>query len=77
MKRDIHMTRDLYIRKCCDRIDVQSSSCIAAVHTDSHVMEIIHVDLRMGWLRLVGSLKNRALLRNIVSFIGLLCKRDL
>jgi len=31
----------------------------------------------MGWLRLVGFLKFQALLQNIVSFIGLVCKRDL
>jgi len=31
----------------------------------------------MGWLRLVGSLNHRSLLQNIVSFIGLFCKRDL
>jgi len=31
----------------------------------------------LGWLRLVGSLNARCLLQNIVSFIGLFCKRDL
>jgi len=31
----------------------------------------------MGWLWLVGSLKYRSLSQNIVSFVGLFCKRDL
>jgi len=31
----------------------------------------------MGWLRLVGSRNYRSLLQNIVSFVGLFCKRDL
>jgi len=31
----------------------------------------------MGWLRLVGSFKSYVSLQNIVSFIGLFCKRDL
>ena len=30
----------------------------------------------MGWLPLVGSIKSRSLLQNIVSFIGLFCQRD-
>ena len=29
----------------------------------------------MGWLRLVGSLSYRSILQNIVSFIGLFCKK--
>jgi len=31
----------------------------------------------MGWLRLAGSMNYRSLLQNIVSFIGLFCKRDI
>jgi len=31
----------------------------------------------MGWLRSVGSIKSYVSLQNIVSFIGLFCKRDL
>ena len=31
----------------------------------------------MGWLRSVGSINYKSLLQNIVSFIGLFCKRDL
>ena len=31
----------------------------------------------MGWLRLVGSINDRSVLQNSVSFIGLFCKRDL
>jgi len=33
--------------------------------------------MRVGWLRSVGSIKFKSLLQNIVSFIGLFCKRDL
>ena len=44
--------------------------CIKSIH---------HIDTsnRMGWLRLVGSLKFKVSLQNRVSFIGLFCKRDL
>ena len=38
---------------------------------------IFHALDPMGWLRLVGSLKYRSLLQNIISFIGLFWKRDL
>jgi len=34
-------------------------------------------DSLMGWLRSVGSINYTSLLQNIVSFIGLFCKRDL
>jgi len=37
----------------------------------------LEVCIGMGWQWLVGFLKYRSLLQNIVSFIGLFCQRDL
>jgi len=49
------------------------------IHTYTHTsgaMATLILSL-MGWLRSVGSIIYKSLLQNIVSFIGLFCKRDL
>jgi len=56
-------------------LSLSLSLCVSC----THMTWLIWHDLQlvMGWLRLVGFLKYRSLLQNIVSFIGLFCKRDL
>jgi len=51
----------------------------ACVWQDSFICDTIYSSVKgpMGWLRLVGSLNHMSLLQNIVSFIGLFCKREL
>jgi len=58
-------------------------------HTNAHAHVYTHIAVPplsdtvisrengMGWLRLVGSIKYRSVVPNIVSFVGLFCQRDL
>jgi len=57
------------------RSETTLGSCATYDHATPH--RIVLPCVCMGWLQLVGSLNYRSVLQNIVSFIGLFCKRDL
>jgi len=62
----------------CVRVCVCVSVCVCeCVCPRGMLSESGSLKAPMGWLRSVGSLKYKSLLQNIVSFIGLFCKRDL
>ena len=62
-----------------DTYTQEGHTCVARL-TRARMKETwrVHTErAHMGWLRLVGSINYRSLLQNIVSFIGLFCRRDL
>jgi len=64
----------------CNTLQHTATHCNTLQHTATNEYRHTHCMITystMGWLCLVGSLKYRSLLQNIVTFIGLFCIRDL
>jgi len=76
-----HCAASHSVAACCSVLQ-SVAACCRAHNGESHTslrttLNVREPHIGMGWLRLVGSLNYKSLVQNIVSFIGLFCKRDL